>query len=178
MRLRTYPLANGAQEPRNDAEGQRRRLRAGGNMLCVHDRPQEPPEHQGGAGQGAGDHLSYGINQQVPGGVVDARKQGDRAILFLHDRPKKSPGAGNQKKPQTCDPCAEAVIIYTLGKCNLTRDQILYELPASFINQLMSCAWIEAGREIEGIADRGKTAEDIHAKLLAIARRPKPKFDL
>jgi hypothetical protein len=41
----------------------------------------------------------------------------------------------------------------------------------------MACAWIEAGREIEGIADRGKKADDIHAKLAAIARRPKPKFN-
>jgi hypothetical protein len=42
----------------------------------------------------------------------------------------------------------------------------------------MACAWLEAGREIEAIEDRGKVAEDIHAKLAAIARRPKPKFDL
>jgi hypothetical protein len=42
----------------------------------------------------------------------------------------------------------------------------------------MSCAWIEAGREIEGIEQRGKIAKDITAKLAAIARRPKPKFDL
>jgi hypothetical protein len=41
----------------------------------------------------------------------------------------------------------------------------------------MSCAWIEAGREIEGIAQRGKISEDINAKLAAIARRPKPKFN-
>jgi hypothetical protein len=41
----------------------------------------------------------------------------------------------------------------------------------------MSCAWLEAGREIEGIEARGKVAEDITAKLAAIARRPKPKFN-
>jgi hypothetical protein len=41
----------------------------------------------------------------------------------------------------------------------------------------MSCAWLEAGREIEGIEQRGKVAEDINQKLSAIARRPKPKFD-
>jgi hypothetical protein len=108
---------------------------------------------------------------------VDARKQGDRILLLQHDSPKKSPGAGSQK-PQACDPCAEAVIIYTLGKCNLTRDQILYELPAAFVHQLMTCAWIEAGREVESIEKRGQVSQDIHAKLAAIARRPKPKFDL
>lgn len=107
---------------------------------------------------------------------MDARKQGDRKLLRLDDRPKKSPGASTQKA-QACDPCAEAVIIYTLGKSNVTRDQILYELPAAFVNQLMSCAWIEAGREIEGIESRGKVAADINAKLAAIARRPKPKFN-
>ena len=69
------------------------------------------------------------------------------------------------------------MIIYTLGKSNLTSDQILYELPAAFVNQLMSCAWIEAGREIECIEQRGKVAGDINAKLAAIARRPKPKFN-
>jgi hypothetical protein len=107
---------------------------------------------------------------------VDARKQGDRELLCQHDSPKKSPGAGSQK-PQACDPCAEAVIIYTLGKCNLTREQILYELPAEFVNQLMSCAWIEAGREIESIEQRGKAKSEILDKLAAIAKRPKLKFN-
>jgi len=41
----------------------------------------------------------------------------------------------------------------------------------------MSCAWIEGGREIEGIEQRGKVSDDITAKLAAIARRPKPKFN-
>jgi len=41
----------------------------------------------------------------------------------------------------------------------------------------MSCAWIEAGREIEGIEQRAKVAQDITAKLAEIARRPKPKFN-
>ena len=48
---------------------------------------------------------------------------------------------------------------------------------ASFVNQLMSCAWIEAGREIESIQHRGKMSEDISAKLAEIARRPRPKFN-
>jgi hypothetical protein len=42
----------------------------------------------------------------------------------------------------------------------------------------MTCAWIEAGREVESIEKRGQVSQDIHAKLAAIARRPKPKFDL
>jgi hypothetical protein len=113
---------------------------------------------------------------KLPSGIVDARKQGDRELLCQHDSPKKSPGAGSQK-PQACDPCAEAVIIYTLGKCNLTREQILYELPAEFVNQLMSCAWIEAGREIESIEQRGKAKSEILDKLAAIAKRPKLKFN-
>jgi hypothetical protein len=41
----------------------------------------------------------------------------------------------------------------------------------------MSCAWIEAGREIESIEQRCKVAEDMNAQLAAIARRPKPKFN-
>jgi hypothetical protein len=42
----------------------------------------------------------------------------------------------------------------------------------------MTCAWIEAGREVEGIEQRGKASQDIMEKLAAIAKRPKPKFDL
>ena len=41
----------------------------------------------------------------------------------------------------------------------------------------MSCAWIEAGREIESIEHRGKAKSEILDKLNAIAKRPKPKFD-
>jgi hypothetical protein len=42
----------------------------------------------------------------------------------------------------------------------------------------MTCAWIEAGREVEGIEQRGKASQDIMEKLATIAKRPKPKFDL
>lgn len=41
----------------------------------------------------------------------------------------------------------------------------------------MACAWIEAGRDIESIESRGKASNDINAKLAAIAKRPKPKFN-
>jgi hypothetical protein len=41
----------------------------------------------------------------------------------------------------------------------------------------MSCAWIEAGREIESIEQRGKAKSEILDKLNAIAKRPKPKFN-
>jgi hypothetical protein len=41
----------------------------------------------------------------------------------------------------------------------------------------MSCAWIEAGREIESIEQRGKAKSEIIEKFNAIAKRPKPKFN-
>jgi len=41
----------------------------------------------------------------------------------------------------------------------------------------MSCAWIEAGREIESIEQRGKVRTDIMDKLKEISKRPKPKFN-
>jgi hypothetical protein len=48
---------------------------------------------------------------------------------------------------------------------------------AGLINQLMACAWLEAGREIESIQKRGSRSDEIMEKLAAIARRPKPKFN-
>jgi len=50
-------------------------------------------------------------------------------------------------------------------------------MPAELVNQLMSCTWIEAGREIESIEQRGKAKSEIIDKLNAIAKRPKPKFN-
>jgi len=50
-------------------------------------------------------------------------------------------------------------------------------MPAELVNQLMSCAWIEAGHEIESIEQRGKAKSEILDKLNAIAKRPKPKFN-
>jgi hypothetical protein len=50
-------------------------------------------------------------------------------------------------------------------------------MPAELVNQLMSCAWIEAGREIESIEQRGKAKSEIIDKLNAISKRPKPKFN-
>jgi hypothetical protein len=41
----------------------------------------------------------------------------------------------------------------------------------------MSCAWIEAGHEIESIEQRGKVRTDIMDKLKEISKRPKTKFN-
>lgn len=48
---------------------------------------------------------------------------------------------------------------------------------ASFVNELMACAWIEAGNEIEGIGQRSNRTDEISKKLDEIAKRPKPKFN-
>jgi hypothetical protein len=50
-------------------------------------------------------------------------------------------------------------------------------MPAEMVNQLMSCAWLEAGREIESIEHKGKAKREIMEKLDEIAKRPKPKFN-
>ena len=56
-------------------------------------------------------------------------------------------------------------------------DQILYEMHVGLVNQLMACAWIEAGTEIEGVGQRITTSAGIMERLTAVHKRPKPKFN-
>lgn len=48
---------------------------------------------------------------------------------------------------------------------------------AGMVNQMMACAWIEAGREIESPESRDMASSDIMRKIRDIQQRPKPKFD-
>jgi hypothetical protein len=53
----------------------------------------------------------------------------------------------------------------------------MYEFPASLVNELMSCAWIEAGCEIESVNKKKQGFENIRQKIAELEAKPKPKFN-
>jgi len=68
------------------------------------------------------------------------------------------------------------VIIYTLGKSGFTYDQIMFQLHAGFVNQLMACSWMDQGLELESEDAQAENTESILEKIKAVRKRKRPKF--
>jgi hypothetical protein len=52
----------------------------------------------------------------------------------------------------------------------------MYRLHAGFVNQLMSCYWMDQGLEIENEGSSQESAESMIEKINKIRKRKRPKF--
>lgn len=67
-------------------------------------------------------------------------------------------------------------MVFTLGKSNITYNDIFYNLHAGFVNQLMACYWMDQGIEVESIEHQRERTESILEKLNKARKRKRIKF--